>query len=339
MRARVRKTVLSAFALVGTGCSFGFQTPGIILDRRILAIQAEPPEVIVQPSMPAQPTIALQALVVDPNDTGAPQPIEWRLCQPDLVSGPFASVAAYDPSTERCTESSNANLITSGQSPLASLTTSFQVPQDTILEALGFVMAGLDTWAPVQVQLKVSGTADPLYGTKQMVVSSPGPGDRQPNHNPHLTALLFDNEPWEPNTPVTVTWKVCDKSQQQQIADPQGGANAMVTVCNHRVTPAFDPDQEETYQVQLLTPPANGGSSILSLKERLRFDWYTEQGSFSNEHTEDPSSVAPSNYDPISTNWIEPPRLDVPQTPFWVVVSDGRGGVSWEKRQILIQAQ
>jgi hypothetical protein len=335
MRLQITRTFLLLVTL--TGCSFGFESPGVVLDRRILAIQAEPPEFIVGSAM-MPPPIVITALVVDPTDTGAPQSYQWRYCQPDLARTPFASAAAYDQTTQRCTEDSDANKFNQGDKPLADLTATLSIPFESITVAQGLAMAGQSTWTPVQVQLKVSdGTKAPLYATKQFVVSSPGPGDRLANKNPHLTGLLFDDKPWDATTPAVVTFKQCTTDALEEIPDPKGGAKATVKVCHHKITPVYDAaTEEEAYLVQLLMP-ADDGSTKLGVTERLRFDWYTEQGTFTKNHTEHPSAVTPKATDPLSTKWVEPPRVTEAKTSrFWVVVSDGRGGTSWDARQITL---
>lgn len=327
---RIQST--TALLLLVTGCGFGFESPGVVIDRRILAIQAEPPEVIVNNLQP----ITIRALVVEPSGTGLPLTHVWRSCQPDLAFSPFADKAAYDATKQRCKEDAD-NIIENGDSMTSDFATSFDLPPESVILAQAYGMSGNSSWTPVRLQLRVDGTKSPLYATKDVVVASPGPGDRLPNKNPHLTGLLFDDKPWNPGVPATVVWKQCAADQLEEIPDPKTGPKATVKVCHHRITPVFDPSQEEAYQVQL-AKPADDGSTIISVKERLRFDWYTEVGSWTKEHTERPDSISPKETDPLSTKWVEPARLSTTTFRLWIVTSDGRGGVDWTERQVTLNA-
>jgi hypothetical protein len=336
-------------ALALSACGFNFQSSAVVVDRRIIAMQAEPPEIIVGQSDLTQP-IQLKALVVDPADAGTPQTFEWRSCLPD-----FNAAGNYDQVQGRCLET-DATLLEKGAA-LLSMMAAQTLPSSTV-DALTPLLGGLSsgsggsgppgvglrgqglaTYLQVQLKVQPDATGKDVYGIKRVVFSTPGPGNRQPNKTPHLTALLFDDTPWEPSTPRAVTVQQCAADKQKLIDDPDGAVNGttpQVTVCEHRITPVFDEAEAENYVVETIDTGADGKPVVLNLKERLRFGWETNNGSFTAGTTGQPDSIGPQQYDPLSTNWIEPPRIKSASVTLWVIVRDGRGGESWESRQLTL---
>ena len=333
--------------LLLSGCGFNFQLESLLVDRRILGMSVDPPELIFGVSDFSKP-IQVSALVVDPKDMGTPQTFTWSWCLPDLNQQ-----GGYDPVNARCLEQSST-LVNQGSAPLSQMATQFD--PNTALNVLlastgsssiaglggeptadaGVPTDGLSTYLMFQVDVEAGASEKaPLFGITRAVLSTSGPGNRQPNHNPHLTGLTFDDQIWEADVPIAVKLKSCAPDRQTRITSAPGSAT-MVTVCEHRIFPVFDDSQIETYQVQTLMQDAHGNYPVLTLQEQLTFDWFSDLGSFTAENSGTQSNLGPQVYDSFSTYWIEPPALTTTSVHFWIVTQDDRGGESWDERVLTV---
>jgi hypothetical protein len=352
MRA-LNRILLCLSPVVLAACGFDFESKGILLDRRILAMQADPPEIIIGVSDLSKP-VQFKALVADPKNPVEPQAFEWRWCIPT-----FATSGFYDPVASRCTETDETP-VEKGAATLSNLT--FDVSPNAVIAVLQNKLGGggqggsgtggsgspnPNLFKDVQgsvllaAQLKVADDSEtPLYGIKRIALSTPLPNNQPPNSNPRLAAVLFDGKPWEPGTPLALKVNDCSNDKKVEVVDVDGPKNARgqrptVTVCEHRITPVFDDAQTETYQAATFDRDADGNPVLETVKERLRFDWtITDNGTLSSNSSEQPQSIGPKEYDPISVKWREPPRLKGSSVQLWVVVRDGRGGESWESRML-----
>lgn len=311
--------LIVAVCLLSAACGFQFERRSEVIDRRILAIRAEPPEVIVDGTLSA-PAVQLTALVVDPSAPDAVAEYEWRVCArvPGLID-------TIDSDTGRCREADDLPPIDAGEAPLGSLGVTVPVPAELAMLLQGAGAASLALSMTVNAQLSVQTDQGPIVGFKRLVLSTATPPGRQPNRNPRLSALLFDGEVWEADTPIRIRHGACDPAKRVEVVD-RTRPGELVKVCEHKITPVFDEAEAETY------PQQKFDGDVIELRELLQFDWYVDHGSVSEERTEQYSGVGPRKYDPVSTNWREPPEPR--DMTVWVVVRDGRLGVSWEKRRV-----
>ena len=110
MRIVKRLQHLACGCLLATAaCSFQFDPQYLVKSRRILAIQTDPPEILIGASTPdggtpgGGNTVNVKALVVDPSDDGTPVPYVWRTCSESFAS--FApKLANWDTVQRRCLE-------------------------------------------------------------------------------------------------------------------------------------------------------------------------------------------------------------------------------------------
>lgn len=359
------RLLLAALLLALAGCSFRFDPQHLVKYRRVLAVQADPPEFIVtNVNDLATATVQLTALVVDPADDGSAVPYVWRNCVEFL-----GETGQWNSRANRCVEndvtlmqqatkdmmplgvspSGSAPMATYGTSPvefsltnvLNALTAGQGGPLGSGVGLVTGIFDGAGTTSPavslwVDTMLRVGEGSTALYAVKRVVVSPAVPAGRTANKIPHLVGLLFDEKPWQPNTPVPVQLGVCDEKKKVQIPnlDAQLGDPTSFTVCRHTITPVFDPSQSESYMVQTFDKDSTGAFIELPLKERLRFQWQTDHGSFDQNETEEPDTFGVYDYDPISVHWDEPHAPKETSATMWVVIKDGRGGESWEIRKI-----
>jgi len=320
-----------------------FEKREVVLDRRILAMRAEPPELLSDGS-PLPAVVQLSALVVDVGDgVTRPAAFEWRSC----ASLGFATSAGQgggggppgprfgaSPVAEdgRCPAVDDTNLAARGNEPLAdgaSRSWPIPVPADAANVVAGAAQQGLALPFYLVAQLQVESSKGPLVAQKRVVVAAPLPAGRKPNQNPRLAALYLDGRPWEPDAPLALKLHACETGEKVDAQDPEDGDRTFAT-CVHTVTPVFDASESEPFEAQRF----DGG--VEKLRERLRFDWYVDGGSLDQPQTEEPSVLAPQKRDPLSAKWQEPEAGAGPVT-LWVVVRDGRGGTSWERRRLILE--
>ena len=351
-----RLSVVAAAAMLAAGCGFSFQRSSEVLDRRVLAIRVEPPELVADGG-PLPATVQVSALVVDPGPGGAAIPYEWRSCLPggravaalgELASGDQTSTsteAGADTSTDasaeddetvivggRCEEQPQT-LLAGGEASweqLSELSVPMPVPVSLALAAQQAAAQGFAVPVYLNAQLRLAtdrapGT-EPVYAFKRLVLAPALPAGRKANTNPRVAGVLLDGQPWFPGEVRKISRAACPEDRRAVIPDPMDPA-LTYTSCAHRITPAFDPSQAEQYQVTAFD------GELLDLQERLRFSWFADRGSFSRQTTEQPGSFAIERRDPLSTDWREP-RTGEGLVRLWVVVRDGRGGTGWEMRTL-----
>lgn len=332
---------MRAFSLVPllllAACSFGFESSSDVTDLRVLAVSAEPAELVAGAPLPASVTVS--ALVVDPREPGRVVPYEWRACIPgfsnganeDRPTGPPIPSGGLDTTTDpRCDETDDTNRVAAGTSALEDVSITVPVPESLSQAVQGAAAQGLPLSLYVNAQLRLDDEGSPLYALKRVPVSPPVPVGRVANENPKLVALLFDGEVWDPATPLKVKYGACDPSEKRAAVD-RTRPGEEVSVCAHKVTPVFDEEEAQTFLVRTFD------GRDLEQKERLRFAWFVEHGSLEFGETGQPTGIGPQRYDPVSTTWFEPPEKPASAATLWIVVRDGRGGVSWERRAVLFE--
>ncbi|MBN1207968.1 MAG: hypothetical protein JXB05_24100 [Myxococcaceae bacterium] len=314
------RLMLALTALLGlTACSFDFGRSSEVLDRRILAIRVEPPE--LSSGAPRPDFVEASALVVDPREPLAVAEVSWRSCMfPESAGGGFGGGGR-----ERCPEGAGTVLHSSGSSPLSELSQPIPIPE----EVSRVLAAGVDIPAPqLRVQLHVGSEQGELIGIKEVTVAAVLPEGQEPNRNPALQRLTLDGADWLPDVPRTLRYGECPDEQKAEVVAEEG---SLVTVCEHDLEPLFD-EAEAQYYLEL------GISGKLEReRERLRFSWFADAGSFSKQTTEqyDPRDPSPDNVGP-RTAWREPPEKPERVT-LWVVIRDGRGGIHWERRELIFE--
>lgn len=315
-----RLTIALAVLLGLSACSFDFDRSSEVIDRRILAIRVDPPE--LSGSAPMPDSVEARALVVDPKDPEAVVEVSWRACMfPDTADIGFGSDG------ERCPESGDTTvLLSSGSAPLSEISQRVPIPA----EVSRLLASGGDVPAPqIQVQLQVSSEQGDLVGIKEVTVASTLPEGQEPNRNPVIQGFKLDGGDLLPDMPRTIKYGDCPEEEKEEVEGEEEGT--LVKVCEHDLEPLFDEAEAQYYEDR-------GFSGKIELqRERLRFSWFTTAGSFRRENTEqyDPRDPSPSNVGP-KAGWREPP-VKTDRATLWIVVRDGRGGTHWERREVLFE--
>ena len=350
------------------GCGT-FDDPSTVKDLRVLAVAAQPSEVILDVNDPADaanasvPTIALRPLVVDP--TGRPVSVTVSACANDPTA-PTSPSAVTDPTGYPAGGIRNTvgSALCDGaptQIPLATavdLTSSPSIEvtlepswvaaafaRDVFAGTDGVLHGGFDLGMPVVFQLTAAAGGDTVRAIKRVIFwTHPVRADQVPNTTPEI--------------PGVRAYAQRDEATAEPLPDAvvalEAGAPVEVTADGLWIDPvaAGDPAMTalaETYVTTTLDR-ATGQVGPIDVKETLTYSFYASAGTFSPLQTrsEPPPGVVPrgrlhieSKYHPPkdmpsqATGAAGPEPLNV---TIWIVVRDERGGASWVTRSLRVRA-
>lgn len=303
---------LLVVALVA-GCG-SFEDPNIVIDFRVLAMTAEPPEQVV-PFDPVNPPEDIEelglvdtticALIADPAEARG---MAWRMnvcartdtrrCDdPERPFFEFARGRIDDP--ERADEPQPACGVLSPDPALA------LVLEDAISldDLAGF--GGVD----VAVEIVVTAGDEELHGSKRVRYSPQLPPERVGNRNPTVEQIdVLEGGP----SPLPLG-RCADQPDPIEVAS--GG--------ELRLEPVEPPGVREEYVV----PTLDGGSRRFT--ELLRYQWLATAGEWTRGTTggeRDASGQLP----PLDTRWRAPDDITEPtDVSLWMLQRDERLGQAW----------
>ncbi len=313
----IRKTAAAksigalALALVG-GCSGDLPPESRVDKLRLLAVRAEPPEVM--PGMPS----ALDTLTVLPPAAAAPSlTYLWMACLENSgASSPNAcgvsvggngGPSTFDAPLPDCATAPSSNLCRIATTPTASYTPSDAASGGQVI--LTVIVADPTAGGAMQCAIDAAGNGGAptnpdhcIVALKRLTV-----GDNpSPNHNPTLDALLFDGVP----------------AASDPIALPMIGSTTAVTLDTRRTPGSAEIHSDGTVEDLLLS-------------------WYDTAGTLGTTSTEfrpadcDDTCMKSDPPADSSSSWTAPDASDAAQfapsgeIDFWVVVRDDRGGIGW----------
>jgi hypothetical protein len=303
------------------GCS-SFQDPNVVIDLRVLAMRAEPPEQMldIDPTKPPDPVALLGqlvptevcALVADP---GADRRLLWSLtlcpltteerCDADRPQIALGGGLIDDPDTTVPEPAMCATVMPDGN--LLALV--LDVLKDDALRGLG----GID----YAVQLRVGGENGnrdlDQYATKTLRVSPRIPAERTANHNPSLDGF---SAAFGDAAPVMLPLGRCPENAAPYVLAP--GTKL-------RLTPVESQDARERYVV----PTLDGRTE--SFTESLTYQWIASAGGYSDGSTGGPRDLS-GNPAPLFSDYRSPRASDLmgpTDVTLWVIQRDERLGVHW----------
>ncbi len=339
--------------VVCAGCGPALPATSFVDKLRLLAVQAEPPEI-----SPGEST-TLTLLVVEPtipgsevNPPATPSPLTqvWLACpEPSAITtSSFApcgfsandlSLSAIPPS---CTDQPDAPVCIAGTTP----TISFTAPADALSFGSGgtanylFTIVVADTTdgafaCLTQAAQNGGAPANPdhcIIAFKELTVSDLASHPAR-NHNPQLTSLSLELAKLG--------------SDGGTIYEDDGGVGSETAPIDLVGGGGFVPLRDDySPGFELATTSAAGAAEIESdgTYEVLTLSWYTTSGSFDNSRSvfipvgcSDPTLCPESSPAPTTTSPYKPPTADdLPKTTdasgvvrYWAVVRDDRGGIGW----------
>lgn len=315
--------------LLAVGCN-SFQDPDVVLDLRVLAMDATPADQVIAIDLgqPITPDAVLGqlvdtevcALVADP---GQDRRLAWSMqacgynrnnnnngdnrarCDPDKATLELGAGVLDDPDLAVPAP----RLCATVRADAALLALLFQIQQDDDLRGLG----GID----VQVLLRIGGEdadrALDQYAAKTVRISPKIPASRTANLAPtidHLVAAIGDDPA------VTLPFGRCPERVARYELPPD---------TKLRITPVEPDGAREVYA----TPTLDGSSQTFT--ESLTYQWLASAGGFSAGSTGGPRDPF-GNPAPLFTDYRSPPRdeLDGPtDVTLWIIQRDERLGVRW----------
>jgi hypothetical protein len=308
-----RVLALAAVAAAAAGCVDIPDDPTTVHDLRVMGIAMDPPELMapVCPtvtsngiSIPQQDLVTytaqvtLTALLVDP--AGGGRPISYEL---------FACSSLGD---RTCEKESETVLVTSGQTTAGVFTYTFQpgtvvlpngtpllaqvLENDTVYHGLGGIR--------VPLVLHVGAQGEEIFAQKIMLYSCQFFPDQRANLTPELPGLQMNGAEWP--------------------KDP--GILALSGRGPFRTLPDDLTALEESYVVPSI-PDQEGNVSRIDLVESWKLSWYTDYGTFSSATTG--GTDAAGRESRHNNEWQLPATPEERDVTYWVVVRDGRGGLSW----------
>ncbi|MFH1129986.1 MAG: hypothetical protein V1754_01540 [Pseudomonadota bacterium] len=289
---------LSSVFLIG--CSTDFDPVWKINDLRILAIRAEPPEVLVPIGTTTFPSVKIDGLVVDPQNPDAL--FDWEL---------WACTAERN----GCEEATKRTRVHKAKTKLSEIQLDFILGEELYLAALKADPFKGFGGVPVIVELRISQSPEPVViGIKRIVYGNSIPAAKQPNQNPKFAEIQLDGEPI--SAPVSIS-----KCQPVELL------------------PIPTDMSKENYLVATFSDPFNGRDleeylsfSFFATSGQLSFAFTGGKPSsvMINKKIEDVSSEW-NNCDELG----EPPPSG--NATIWIVIRDDRGGVGWTSIQVTIQ--
>jgi hypothetical protein len=320
----VKRALALAIAGFVTACT-SFDDPAVVLDLRVLAMTASPPEYVVDVDLEAPDPnailaqlgmVEITALVADP---GADRFLRWSMtlcryrsnrCDPDLPQIELGAGLIDDPDRSLSPEIPRAHLLPAahGHVVLALVRAALE---DNPVEALGGIQ--------LTVELVIGDENDPssdVYAAKHIRLSPRIPAERRANQNPRINrvnAARANGEPLELRQRAR-----CVELDALGLEIPTARPGERITLY-----PEEHADARESYVV----PTLDGGSAML--EETLTYRWLTTHGSWSDNVTGGGRDLL-GNEALLGSDWIAPRNITEPVlASLWVVQRDERFGVSW----------
>ncbi|HMF39107.1 MAG TPA: hypothetical protein VKQ32_00370 [Polyangia bacterium] len=356
MRARLALAFVCALPMAA--CT-NFANPSLVVDLRVLAVDVEPSEVILDadltdPSMPVvanNPPITVTPLIIDPAGGGRTVTYTISAC-PNNPFAPAPAGSGMGPAgfpsggarttvgSALCDENSPTTwLLTSGAVPngtsvtvqptVEQLTVAFMT--DIFPDQFGNLHGGFDLGMPLTLDIKVDAGTEEIRAVKRVLYWAQRIDAAQmPNQTPRidsLTAFARDDATLQPVGPQETL------PPDVPLAFDQG-------VSQRWILPS--PGDAEQYETTIIDPDTHKAVPFTVARETLRYHFYTDLATFSPfvTSTEPPPGFVVTDHVHIESDFVA--NFGTLMTDanghalatIWVVVSDDRGGESWITRQV-----
>jgi hypothetical protein len=339
-------------AVLGAGCADQTPSPSLVEDLRVLAVQAQPPELLFErdPGAGAQ-AVTFRALVMDPR--GGPMTYDWAFC-PVESSQTCADFdqrkAAVAPAVQPLLDAARAQA-SHGQAPPAAESTDAlgigtfvaQVSPELFAFHVASSGLGLGNGAWLSAALSLGNGAESLQAEKRVVLGA------------------RDLAAWNPEL-ATAGWQVCPPPPAAPPPDclPLGPRTANrnpeiagVEVARGGLADApFEPLAEPLvlgpHQTVRLRPVVNADAAeryqaieasfqgerlgVVERQEELVVSWFATAGTFGEAQT------APQRTKTLDNAFTTPdaPPATGGKLAVFLVVRDQRGGTGWAQVQVLV---
>jgi hypothetical protein len=340
--------------LLAAACSEDAPSPALVEDLRVLAVRAEPPEILVdreELTTGAPRATRFEALVMDPRGEPMVQMVyDWQFCPVESgeTCGDYdrrrgAADPAYAPFLDAArAQEAHGPAQLSADGAVGTAGFDVQIAPQLLAYHLQDAARVLGNGAWVSAVLKLETGTETLLAQKRVVVNARDlaafnpelatagwqictpaaslPGclpllPRTPNHNPTFTSVEVARGLGAPFAPLAGPLVLSSKEKV-------------------RLRPVLAPDAEEPYQTIESTLQGNH-LVVVDHREEVVVSWFTTAGSFESDQTA-------VQLDRTLDNEFTAPSIDA-RTPagkplvLYVVARDQRGGVGWLRVDAVMQ--
>jgi hypothetical protein len=352
---------LAAAAACALGACASFDDPSTVKDLRVLAVAAEPSEIILMPADPSSttpppiPPITLSPLVADPNGGGRAITVTVTACANDPgapappgntgdptrspAGGPRTTVgsALCDGAPTEIAIADEVALAQDGgggaagtAAIVAQLTPAWiadAFTRDVFPGPDGKIHGGFDLGMPVVFQLRVRAGDREIDAIKRVIFWSHPIDDAQRANTTPVIGGVTAYDRRDPTTAEPLPDAVVPLDQGTPLAVPEDGL---------WIDPA--PAAAESYETVVLDRVTGTPTPDTIPRETLTYQFFATAGTFSPFETssEPPPGVTVTRVH-IESKYHPPPPKDRPDgaaVTIWIVVRDDRGGVSWLQRSL-----
>jgi hypothetical protein len=329
VRALAARALALALAPVAAGCAT-FEDPTIVLDLRVVAMTAEPPEQVVDLDLAAPPAPGALLAQLGPTrvcahvaDPGAVRALRWSMaaclpaddlrCDPALPRLALAEGRLGDPETTGDADGGRACAqIEYGADPAGWIA----LLERALARDPTSGLAGLDYAIELRVGDPDAPPALDAFAVKQVRLSARFPATKVANHNPRVADLQL-------------TARSARQSAPRRRCPQQVAYQDDFVVRPGDVVTLFplEPGQgtDEPVREEFTIPTLEGGFETFT--ETLSYQWLAGAGAFRDSTTGGPPDLF-GNETPLGTKWTAPQVAEATDVPIWVIQRDERLGAS-----------
>jgi hypothetical protein len=361
-----RSCALLLVAASGLGCT-DFQNPTTVVDLRMLAVEIEPSEIILNadlgnPSMPvvdpaSNPPLVVTPLVVDPRGDGRPVTYTISACPNDPFApappgggqggGAFPSGGARTTvGSALCDENSPTTWLLTPSPAVAGDSVTVQPSVDELAVAFmkdifpdqyGNLHGGFDLGMPLTLDIKVDADGEQIRAVKRVLYwAHPIDAAQIPNHNPTIDAVdLFYERDDATFDPVDTPEPIPHNAAADFDVDVKPGVTSLW------IRPSKG--DAESFETTVIDPGTHQAIPFTVPRETLRYRFFATAGTFSPATTSsEPErgfvATGPihieSEYSLPAVNQLAVDAAGHAVVAIWIVVRDDRGGESWQQRNL-----
>jgi hypothetical protein len=324
-------------AAVAASCTPQFDNSTTLEDLRLIAVTAEPPEILIDleelmdnPALLAGlPSIEITPLVIDPRGEG--RMVEYRVeaCGnrpgesgrgPDSGPGRVNDTISQAPCPDGATPVAQGAVVP-GEDGSAPITITFTPTPELLVAAARADPLGLELGLPIVLSFTFQAGEEEVVAIKRVLFSPRLSPEQVPNRNPRIAQLWFRSSKEDPPSPM------------DPAAPPTVAPGAMLHV---QPTPA----EAESYLTRVFSRDERRFVTEEIPAETLRYAFYATGGVFSPGGIS--TRLSPLLTDPVieleTTYQAEetPAPENGGQVHLFVVVRDERGGSSFIRARLLI---
>jgi len=346
-----------------------FANPTTVVDLRVLAVQTEPSEIILDadlsnPAMPVvdpanNPGVTVTPLIADPLGDGRPVTYTISACPNNPFAaapqgggqggGAFPSGGARTTVGSALCDDSSATTwrLTEGAVPaergiqvflgIDQLTAAFMA--DIFPDQFGNLHGGFDLGMPLTLDITVNAGTEQIRGVKRVLYWAQRINDSQlANQTPTIDMLsgFYDRD--------ETTFEPMDEPKPIPPVDEMN-PTFPVTAGKRSIWIMPSPGTAESYQTTVIDPDTHRAVPFTVERETLRYRFFATAGTFNPQATSSERNPAfdvkaplrlESEYTLPAADQIATDAAGHAVVTIWVVVRDDRGGESWQQRQLLI---